>query len=562
MTLRRRMYVMGVMGLVPLLAAGTWNEWSNRALREAELRSNLVDEAVHVSSEFQRQLEGVQSLLLTLSVLPVMRGTAPITCDQLFNLVRPQNPVLAAIGATDREGNVICTSDRQPGELLPSIADRSHFRDAMETRRPALGVYAYGRRTARHVIHLAVPYEDAGGNLAGVVFASVSLDVIAGRYDLPHWNATRVITILDREGTIIMRQPEYRRYVGQRIEGDRWDRLRSFTTPGNYDAVSSVDRVRRIVGYSPLNAEPVGLFVGIGVDKAAAFAPLNAATVRSLLATLVALVFAFGSAWLIARNLIGRPWRRTLRAARRMKEGDLTARVDVIGKGEFADLALAFNSVADQLVAALSRKDLLLRELSHRVMNSLQVINSVLRLQERSAAAEETKTQLRDAASRVQAVAMTYRRLHELNGTDAVDIGELATAIADEIARSLLRSKEHITVECQSQFISPQRAMPFALIVNELLTNAAKHGGSAARIRLSLQVERDVITLSVTNPRADDKNSASEGSGFGTKMIKAMVHDLAGEVRRVESSCFFETRVTFPVVDPQELQALGHRSGT
>ncbi|WP_181313782.1 sensor histidine kinase [Phreatobacter cathodiphilus] len=548
------MYAMGVVGLVPLLAAGSWNEWSNRALREAELRTNLVEEATYVASEFQRQIEGVQSLLLTLSVIPVVRGTGVISCDQLFDLVRPQNPVLAAIGATDRQGNVICASDRQPGELLPPIADRPHFRKAMETRRPALGAYAYGRRTARHVIHVAVPYDDSAGTLAGVVFASVSLDVIARRHDLPQWNASKVITVIDGEGAIIMRQPDYARFVGQRIEDGRWNRLRSFTTPGNYDAVSSVDGVHRIVGYSPLNAEPLGLFVGIGVDKAAAFAPLNAATLRSLLATLVALALAFGTAWLVARNLIGKPWRRTLRAARRMKEGDLTARVAVIGKGEFADLAAAFNSVADQLVAALSRKDMLLRELSHRVMNSLQVIQSVLRLQERSATAEETRAQLRDAASRVQAVAMTYRRLHELNGTDAVDIGELAAAIAEEISRSLLQSKEQITVECQSRFISPQRAMPFALIVNELLTNAAKHGGNAAMIGLSLQVEGDVVALSVTNARSNDSSRARSGAGFGTRMIKAMVQDLAGNVRQVESVDLFETQITFPVADPQEVQ--------
>lgn len=547
MSLRRRMYVMGVVGLAPLLAAGTWNEWSNRALREAELRTSLVDEAVHVASEFQRQIEGVQSLLLTLSVLPAMREPAPNTCDELFNLVRPQNPVLAALGATDREGNVTCASDRQAGEALPPIGDRLHYRRAMETQRPALGVYAYGRRTARHVIHLAVPYNDTAGALAGVVFASISLDVIAARYDVPHWNASRVVNVIDAEGSIVMRQPQYGQFVGQKIVPDRWALLRSFRSPGNYEEVSSVDGVRRIVGYSPLGADPVGLFVGIGVDKAAAFAPLNAATLRSVLATLFALALAFGSAWIIARNLIGRPWRRTLRAARLLRQGDLTARVDVVGKGEFADLALAFNSVADQLVAALARKDMLLRELSHRVMNSLQVINSVLRLQERSATAEETKAQLRDAASRVQAVAMTYRRLHELNGTDAVDVGELAEAIASEIARSLLRSKDQLKIDCQSQLILPHRAMPFALIANELLTNAAKYGGEAAQIAVSLRVMDGQIVFSVANSAVTDDGPPKPVGGFGTKMIRAMVQDLNGDISQTVTDELFDMRVSFPV---------------
>ncbi len=547
MSLRRRLYLIGIVGLVPVLGAGSWNEWSNRTLREKELRANLTDEAVHVAIEFQRQLEGVQSLLQTLAVLPVLRGTAPITCDELFNQVRPQNTVLAAVGATDREGNVICASDRAPGELLPAISDRVHFRRAMETQGPALGGYAYGRRTAQHVIHMAVPYRDAAGIPAGVVFASLSLDVIARRYDLPLWNASRVITVIDADGTVIMRQPDYSRFVGQKIEPGRWAQLQSYRSPGFYDAVSSIDGIRRIIGFSPLMSEPVGLFVGVGVDRDAAFAPLNAATFRSILATIAALLLAFGSAWVVARNLIGKPWRRTLRAAKRLREGDLTARVDYVGKGEFGELATAFNSVADRLVEALTRKDMLLRELSHRVMNSLQVINSVLSMQERSARSDEAKRELRSAANRVQAVAMTYRRLHELNGTEAVDIGELAEALSAEIARSILRSPNQIDIDCQSQFLAPHRAMSFALIANELLTNAAKHGGEGSRVVVRLKVAGRQVVFSVANSLNHLHTAEAQSGGFGSKMIRAMTGDLKGELKRKVSAEQFEVLVAIPI---------------
>lgn len=548
MSLRRRMYLMGFVGLAPLLVAGSWNEWSNHTLRERELRENLAVEAVNVAREYQRQLEGVQSLLQTLAVLPVLRGTSPITCDELFNQVRPQTPVLAALGVTDRDGNVICASDRTPGEMLPPIGDRFYFRRAMETQSPALGGYAYGRRTSRHVIHKAVPYKDAGGISAGVVFASISLDVIARRYDAPHWNASRVITVIDDEGTIIMRQPDYARFVGQKIAADRWAQLKSYRTPGYYDANSSVDGVRRIVGFSPLSAEQTGLFIGIGVDRDAAFAPLRAATWRSISATLAALLLAFGSAWIVARNLIGRPWRRILRAAKCLQEGDLTARVRLVGKGEFADLALAFNSVADRLVAALARKDMLLRELSHRVMNSLQVINSVLRMQERSASTDEAKSELRHAANRVQAVAMTYRRLHEMNGTEAVDIGELAEVLAAEIARSLLPRADQLDIDCSSQFITPHRAMSFALIANELLTNAAKYGGEG-KVVVRLRVVDGKVTFSVANAFHQVHKPGDQSSGFGSKMIKVMADELKGVLQQTVSGEEYETWVIFPV-DP------------
>jgi two-component sensor histidine kinase len=549
MTLRRRMYLLGAFGLAPLLAAGAWNEFGNRSLRERELRANLAQDATLVANEFQRQLEGTQSLLQTLAVLPVLRGTAPITCDELFNLVRPQNPTIAALGATDRQGNVVCASDRQPGEILPPIGDRVHFRRALETQGPALGVYAYGRRTAQHVIHLATPYKDGTGQIAGVVFAALSLDAIARRYDTAQWSSDRVLTVIDREGTILLRQPGYAQHVGQKIEPDRWLQLKGYTQPGYYDAVSSVDGVRRVIGFSPLSAEPAGIFVGIGVSRAAAFGPLNEATWRTLGATFIALILSFGSAWLIARNLIGKPWRRILKAAKLLEQGQLDARVRVVGSGEFAQLGYAFNTVADRLVAALARKDLLLRELSHRIMNNLQVITSVLHMQQRAAVQPETKKELQAAAGRVQAVALTYRRLHEIHGVEAVDVGELSSAIGQEIAVSLLARSDLLEIKCDRLMMPPERAMSFALITNELLTNAIKYGGGAqARVWLELRVEGETARLSVSNlahASPTDSEPASPG-GFGKTMIRAMVKELEGMETTAEVEGRYETVVVFP----------------
>lgn len=542
------MYLLGAVGLSPLLAAGAWNEFSNRSLREQELRANLVEEAKFVASEFHRQIEGMQSLLQALAVLPVMRGTAPITCDELFSLIRPQNPVLAALGATDRQGNVTCASDRQPGELLPSVADRPHFQRAMETDHPALGHYVFGRRTGQHVIHVATPYKDATGQTAGVIFAALSLDAIAKRYETPKWNRDRVLTVIDSTGTIIMRQPDHERHVGQKIAAERWSQLQAYRAPGYYDMQSSVDGVRRVIGFSPLNSEPVDVFIGIGISRDSAFAPLNAATWRTLLATLAAFILSFGSAWLIARNLIGKPWRRILRTAKALQRGQLDARVRVTGEGEFADLGQAFNTVADRLVAALERKDLLLRELSHRVMNNLQVINSMIRLQIRSAQHEETRGQLQDTAGRVLAVALAYRRIHAIHGVEAVDIGELASNVADEVARSMLKSQTQLKVDCVPLTLPPHRAMSFALITNELLTNAVKYGGGAdARIALVLSATPSIASLVITNDVPDVPAPTDSGGGFGTMMIRAMVLELSGDMASDEQDKAYRVEVTFPL---------------
>ena len=122
------------------------------------------------------------------------------------------------------------------------------------------------------------------------------------------------------------------------------------------------------------------------------------------------------------------------------------------------------------LKAALARQEALLKEITHRVKNSLALVASMLQLQASQAEDTQLTQQLEEAAHRVSAVARAHERIHPRNEPDKVDLGRYLKEVCldlNEIAHCA------IEVEARSDVaVATDRAIPIALITNELITNA------------------------------------------------------------------------------------------
>jgi two-component sensor histidine kinase len=181
------------------------------------------------------------------------------------------------------------------------------------------------------------------------------------------------------------------------------------------------------------------------------------------------------------------------------------------------------------LKAALAHQEVLLKEITHRVKNSLAIVASMLQLQASHASDPELTQQLEEAAHRVSAVARAHERIHRRNGPDEVDLGGYLEEVCldlNEVAHC------SIHVEAQSDVpIATDRAIPIALITSELITNATKYAyeGRDGRIfvRLALSVD-DVIELAVRDegvglPAGFELRTARS---LGMRIVQAFVQQL------------------------------------
>jgi two-component sensor histidine kinase len=183
----------------------------------------------------------------------------------------------------------------------------------------------------------------------------------------------------------------------------------------------------------------------------------------------------------------------------------------------------------------IRHQEILNQECHHRLLNNLQMIVSLLSLQSRTEANAEAALRLSVAAVRVGAIAGLHRHLHSMEGTQTVEFKRYL----DELCRdhsTMSMSKERpdqlIVVEGIEVRLPTVTGIPLSLIVNELVTNAIKHGKGRITVKLELQSERG-YALSVCN----DGSVLPEGfdpaacDGLGMNLVSSLAEQIGGELR-------------------------------
>ncbi len=153
----------------------------------------------------------------------------------------------------------------------------------------------------------------------------------------------------------------------------------------------------------------------------------------------------------------------------------------------------------EQIKASLKEKEVLLREIHHRVKNNMQVISSLLKLQASSVGDERVTDALMECQRRVQTMAFVHEMLHGADSLAVIDFRTYIYRLVSEIFRShsIGRDRVKMKVDAEEIKLGIEQATPLGLIVNELLNNSLKYGfpeNRSGEIAISLrEVEQDVI---------------------------------------------------------------------
>lgn len=207
---------------------------------------------------------------------------------------------------------------------------------------------------------------------------------------------------------------------------------------------------------------------------------------------------------------------------------------------------LRTRKVEQDLRDALETNRLLLEELQHRIKNTLQLVTSLLSLEERRI--EDACAQRRFAAvrDRIAIVTGLYGLLAQAGSADRVDVHEFLGRVVRS-CRALTESVD-IHNETDSVELSVDRAIPLGLIAQELVTNALKHAFPSGRKgRISLRLTRDgrSCRLEVADDGIGFKSDAKPGSG--SRLVEALVQQLAGTLRHDSArDCGASVIVDFP----------------
>ena len=239
------------------------------------------------------------------------------------------------------------------------LGDRGYFRRAFETRDFAIGEYQVGRITRKATVNFGYPVLDDEGHVRAVVFAALDLawlNQLAREAGVPPGT---MLTVIDRNGTILSRYPDDGEWVGQLMPEPLV--LKAILTQqgnGTTDAPGT-DGIPRLFSFAPFGgaAQSADAYVSVGIPAAVAFAGVNRILARNLAALVLVAGLALAAAWVGGNLFIVRQIRALVEATKRVAAGELGVRTGLPhGQGELSQLAGAFDQMAESLDQAHERR--------------------------------------------------------------------------------------------------------------------------------------------------------------------------------------------------------------
>jgi two-component system, sensor histidine kinase PdtaS len=238
-----------------------------------------------------------------------------------------------------------------------------------------------------------------------------------------------------------------------------------------------------------------------------------------------------------------------------------------------------YATIVAELLAARAREEALLREKSdllrhqdtlalefeHRVMNSLQMLSSLLTLQCRTATTPEAAAQLMIAAHRVSAVGRVHGRLHLLDHQDSVEFSLYLQDLCNDLAALLFPNPAGRAIIVQSTRFEIPTALgiPLGLIVSELITNATKYTTGNITVRI-VTTTPNSHSLSVLDdgPGLPAGFNPAKSKGLGMKIVLLLVEQIGGELHVLSGgySCGARFTVTFRSTEAATSEAHFHRA--
>lgn len=493
--------------LIPLLFFGfaAYRDWTD-VRAEAETRVTYVRDVLveHAQRVFKTH---ELAALATRDRMERSPAGQPGDIHGFLHSLAGTFPEIASISVIDAEGQLLASSTRETRSVI-SYADADWFARlrAGEASRvveadPAQNAIAQGLFT------LTFRNDDPAGDFDGAVRLAIS----PGYFNIFHSGIAPergVITLFHENGDMLSSYPPDVALATGLSQDEAFREAVADAPSGVMMHRSPGDGEQRLYGYARVDDYPVFLAYGLSRDDMLRIW-------RSRLSSYGGFFIPAAAALLVL----------ALFAWRNHRELEDTV--------ELRTQALS---------SAIAEKNQLLKEVHHRVKNNMQIISSLIRMQER------VHTSPDETIRRVQAMALVHDLIYSHGDFASVNLAAYAHRLVEGVRRGRDDPPE-FDLQLEPVTIALDRAMPFALILSEVVSNAASHAFAedASPITIVLRREGDEIELCVDD-EGEGENPEIDGRGFGLRLIKSLAVQLGARMtyERRHGAIF---RLRFPV-DP------------
>ncbi|MBP2295635.1 sensor histidine kinase [Azospirillum rugosum] len=470
--------------------------------REASIR-HARDTAGNVSllvAEHAARLVETSDLVLRQAVALAGPPGAPLpddraAFDRLTALARSA-PYVVSIWLVDGDGKAVLTTRQFPTPDL-NAADRDYVQTLRSEGGLFIGPVENSRFTQEPLILLARPLEAAAGQFRGAAVVSVSPRYIRDIYKSFGLDYARSITLRKADGTILLRE-----------------------TAGTDDSAD------------PQMADPSGREPQIAVERRVDGTTLMAEVAiprASVMQRWHRRLWAYGTYGLAALLAVSAIGALAIKRTRREREAEdaLQHAYDTLEERVHQRTAELERTNA-QLESAVTDKEVLLKEVQHRVKNNLQVICSLLRLQA-ARIDDNARRAFDESLRRIQCMSLMQELLYRSDQPARIDFADYLRQLCDGLVRSTNPTGARLTVQAEPWTVDVDQATPLALIASELVSNALLHAfptGHPGTVAVELLPDAEGMRLTVRDdgtglppgvPSAQRKNG-----GLGLVLVQAL----------------------------------------
>ncbi len=465
-------------------------------------------------------------------------------CSRSLNKVLARLEVYSSIAVADKSGHIVCGTGGSDGL---DLSDRDYFKLGRNSLQFTMSQVLVNRSTNRPIIAGAMPWTDDNGEFAGMAVATIDAEVFASSFRNMPLPPGSSFYLLDRNNGTVAASNELSTALREKLKT-----LPVIDSKPTTFTIQEDGGTRTYTGVALQNGA-LTLLIGIPRKFFLNVNPGNFAV--SLFGPIALLLVVLVTTWYLSERLITAPVRSLIRTARAYSRGDLSARpLSRSAGGElkelsetFADMANRISSREAELQDAIHRKELMMREIHHRVKNNLQIVISLINLQSKSVAVPAAQEAFTEIQTRMRALALVHRYLYESDDLQSVNIGAFVTELCSslQLAYGISPSRVLLDVQADPVWDVSDRAIPLALFMTETISNALRHAfpeGRPGNIHVRLKaLDNDMARFSVDDdgvgmesepPPVEDGifRAARPLAGLGMSLTKAFAHQVNGEL--------------------------------
>ncbi|WP_347311424.1 sensor histidine kinase [Defluviimonas sp. SAOS-178_SWC] len=559
--------------LLPLTLISVFKSVAVREETLARSQAALMGETMRAASGELRLIQQARGAATVLSdaVWPLVPDDAE--CSALLRRLIEEESQYSLIAYVPESGISMCNS---AGKRFDFAEDPLFIR-ASQDQKTSFAVKTVGLVSGASVLVISHPVFDEDGTYRGLVSLSLphaGLRVAEDSGSDEHRPLTMIT--YDSSGTVLTASRQLND-IGLAIPRDRSLAALIGNRAMAFSAMSEADQPRlfSVVPLVPDELYALGSWPPEGASATSGI--LGAAPV---LFPMLMWVASLVVAWLAVERFVIRHIRKLSRSLHSFASGNrMVGDIDVrTAPAEIRDMAEAYERMTEtilhdeaELEDMVHQKEVLLREVHHRVKNNLQLIASIMNMQMRRTHSSEAKSIMKGLQDRVMSLATIHRELYQTAGLSDVHSDELLSTIVRQITNLADRPDRKFTVHTDFADIrmTPDQAVPLALLVAEAITNALKyaHGpGSApaelwitltrrSETRAELRVGNSLAARRAAEPDSDAFVGDRQSSGLGTQLVAAFAMQLGATVERLESDDVYELIVDFelrPLTEGEE----------